>query len=197
MNLKRDIESLLFVAAKPLTLKKLAELTGRQPEAVAGAVSELRLEYNRDEKGVQIQQHGQQVHMVSSPLAANVVTAFVKDEQSGELTDPAIETLTIIAYRGPMTKSELDQIRGVNCSLILRHLMIQGLVEASEDRAKMITRYSVTLDFLRFLGVRSVDELPDYRQLRHDENLRELLLAEPTAETPIEPQAAGETARVE
>ncbi len=197
MNLKRDIESLLFVAAKPLTLKKIAELTGGQPEAVAAAVGELRLEYNRDEKGVQIQQHGQQVQMVSSPLAAKVVAAFVKDEESGELTDPAIETLTIIAYRGPMTKSELDQIRGVNCSLILRHLMMKGLVEASEDRAKMMTRYSVTLDFLRFLGVRSVDELPDYRPLRNDENLRQLLAVEPTAATPVEPPVAGETARVE
>lgn len=197
MSLIRDVESLLFVAAKPLAVKKLAELTGSQPDTVEAAIAELKQEYNRDEKGVQLQHHGQYVQMVSSPLSAKVVAAFVKDEQSGELTDPAIETLTIVAYRGPVTKSELDQIRGVNCSLILRHLMIKGLVEAVEDKAQMITSYVVTLDFLRFLGVRSADELPEYAQLRNDDNVRQLLMSDQTVETPVEPPKVGETSGVE
>lgn len=178
MTLKRDLESLLFVAAHPLSVKKLAQLTKHEPAAVASALAELQQEYNRDEKGIQIQQSGQQFQFVSSPLAAKLVTEFLRDEQSGDLTDPAIETLTIIAYRGPLAKSELDQIRGVNCSLILRHLLIQGLVEMNEDKNEMVVKYSVTFDFLRFLGLRSIAELPDYEKLRHDENLRELLAGE-------------------
>lgn len=178
MTLKRDLESLLFVAAHPLSVKKLAQLTKHEPAAVATALAELQQEYNRDEKGIQIQQSGQQFQFVSSPLASKLVTGFLRDEQSGDLTDPAIETLTIIAYRGPLAKSELDQIRGVNCSLILRHLLIQGLVEMNEDKNEMVVKYSVTFDFLRFLGLRSIAELPDYEKLRHDENLRELLAGE-------------------
>ncbi len=178
MMLKRDLESLLFVAAHPLSVKKLAQLTKHEPAAVASALAELQQEYNRDEKGIQIQQSGQQFQFVSSPLAAKLVTEFLRDEQSGDLTDPAIETLTIIAYRGPLAKSELDQIRGVNCSLILRHLLIKGLVEMNEDKNEMVVKYSVTFDFLRFLGLRSIAELPDYEKLRHDENLRELLAGE-------------------
>lgn len=179
-QLRRDLESLLFVSPRPLSVQKLAQLTGASAEEVERALTELTAEWNQETRGIQLQRVGRQVQLVSNPLAAKLVTRFLKEEQSGELTDPAIETLTIIAYRGPITKSDLDQIRGVNCSLILRHLLVRGLVEAEEDRANLVTRYRVTFDFLRFLGVRSVEELPDYEKLRHDPNLRELLAATET-----------------
>lgn len=184
MSLKRNIESLLFVASKPLSVKKLAQLTQSNPEEVARIITELQQDYNVAERGIQLQRHAQQAQFVSNPLSAKLVAAYLKDELTGELTDPAIETLTIVAYRGPITKSELDQIRGVNCSLILRHLLIKGLVETTEDQEQMVTRYSVSFDFLRFLGLRSIEELPDYQQLRNDENLRQLL-------TPDQPPSAA------
>ncbi|MBI3115670.1 MAG: SMC-Scp complex subunit ScpB [Candidatus Kerfeldbacteria bacterium] len=196
MSVRRNVESLLFAAAKPLSIKKLAGLADAPVEAVQQVLAELKSEYNRDEKGIQIQQHGQQVQMVTSPLAAKTVAAFLKDEQSGELTDPAIETLTIIAYRGPITKAELDHIRGVNCALILRHLMIKGLVEAEEDKEALVTRYHITFDFLRFLGLRSTEELPDYEQLRNDENLQELL-AQVEERVPVDEARAQEVPTAE
>lgn len=180
-TLQRDIESLLLVAAKPLTIKKLAELVHATPEETEIALTALANEFNRPERGLQLQRQGQQVALVSSPLSAKVVSAFLKDEQSGELTDPAIETLTIIAYRGPVTKADLDQIRGVNCALILRILMIRGLVETVDAQKSFETQYQVTLDFLRALGLRTVNELPEYEQLRNDENLKTLLAAQTEA----------------
>ncbi|MEK7537609.1 MAG: SMC-Scp complex subunit ScpB, partial [Patescibacteria group bacterium] len=104
-----------------------------------------------------------------------LVTAYLKEEQAGELTRPALETLTIVAYRGPISKIQLDTIRGVNCSLILRHLMIKGLVEAKHAKDKYQTTYRVSADFVRFLGLTDITQLPDYEQLHVDERLEQIL----------------------
>ena len=78
----------------------------------------------------------------------------------GELSRPSLEALTILAYRGPLTRPELEQIRGVHSSLILRNLLLRGLIEEKEDARLGQPLYSVTLDFLRHIGLASVEELP-------------------------------------
>jgi len=72
--------------------------------------------------------------MTTAKESSEIVEKFLKEELTGEMTRPQLETLTIIAYRGPMTKMEIEQIRGVNCSLILRNLLMRGLVEAKLDK---------------------------------------------------------------
>ncbi len=177
MTLKSKIESLLFVAAKPFTIKKLAEITHQKKEEVEKSLPELIEEYNsqRKESGIQIIKQGQKIEMVSHPENAGIIRDYLKDEQTGELTKPSIETLTIIAYRSPITKAEIERIRGVNCSLILRNLMIRGLVEANEDKKEMVTRYQITFEFMKFLGIRDVRELPDYEKLNQDPTIEKLL----------------------
>ncbi len=175
MNLAGKIESVLFIASKPMSVRKLAELTGADEDAVKNEVAALKQLYNTEERGIQIAQHASSVQMVTSPLNAKIVAGFLKDERSGELTRPSLETLTIIAYRGPLPKSDIDLIRGVNCSLILRNLMIRGLVNSFEDKERMSTMYEITFDFLRHLGVRDVSELPNYASLHRDEHLEKLL----------------------
>jgi segregation and condensation protein B len=108
-------------------------------------------------------------------LNAHVVATFLKEQRSGELTRPALETLTIVAYRGPVAKSEIDLIRGVNCSLILRILLIRGLITAREDQDRMVTLYEISFDFLRHLGIREVRELPQYHELHTDLKLQDFL----------------------
>lgn len=181
MKLSGKIESLLFVASKPMTLRKIAALVGAEEADVRAAVESLRQHYNTEDRGIQLAQHASSVQFVTSPLGAKVVADFLKDERSGELTRPSLETLTIIAYRGPLPKSEIDLIRGVNCALILRHLMIRGLITAREDRERMATLYELSFDFLRHLGVRQVGELPDYDRLNKDEHLERLLHPAPPA----------------
>ncbi|MFH0804832.1 MAG: SMC-Scp complex subunit ScpB [Patescibacteria group bacterium] len=189
MHTKVLVESLLFISGKPMTVAKLAEVLGRDRAEVAAAADELMREYNIDTRGIHIQQTGSSYQMATSPQATGVIKDFVKSEQTGELTRPALETLTIIAYRGPIAKAELEQIRGVNCSLILRNLLIKGLVDAGEDRDKMATVYSVTFDLLRFLGVNKVQELPDYARLNSDENLKKLLEQKVSGEDAVVPDA--------
>ena len=179
MSVISEIESLLFVSSRPLSVKRLAEATGHSKEDVKKALDALVAAYDaRKESGLIVLRNGDEVQLATSPDHAEMVKDFLKDETFGELTRPALETLTIIGYRSPLTKAELEQIRGVNCSLILRNLMIRGLVETEggkSDDAAAPAVYRVTFDFLRYLGIRETKELPDYRNLHSDENLQKLL----------------------
>jgi segregation and condensation protein B len=174
-NITSQLESLLLVAVKPLTIRRLAEITKAAEAEVEAGLTELKQRYNIETSGLQILQHSQTVQFVSSPLNSKMVTEFLKEEQAGELTQPALEALTIIAYRGPISKIQLDTIRGVNCSLILRNLMIKGLVEAKSAKDKWQTSYQVSGDFVRFLGLTEITQLPDYETLHVDERLEQIL----------------------
>ncbi|HTK60167.1 MAG TPA: SMC-Scp complex subunit ScpB [Candidatus Baltobacteraceae bacterium] len=179
MSVKSEIESLLFVSSRPLSVKRLADVTGHSKDEVKKALEALTAELDaRAESGFILMRSGDEVQLATSPDHAAMVKDFLKDESFGELTRPALETLTIIGYRGPLTKAELEQIRGVNCSLILRNLMIRGLVETEGGKADDPTApalYRATFDFLRYLGLRETAELPDYEHLRSDENLQKLI----------------------
>ncbi|MEK7067533.1 MAG: SMC-Scp complex subunit ScpB [Patescibacteria group bacterium] len=179
-DLKSKIESLLFIAGKPLAPKEMVKLAGGKISAkeVNTAVDELIKDYQNQERGVRIIKSASEVQMVTSGDNAPVIQNFIKAETTGELTKPSIEALTIVAYRGPITKWELERIRGVNCSLILRNLMLRGLVEEKVDSKRKETHYTVTLDFLKYLGISDVRQLPDYESLRHNENIEKFLRGE-------------------
>jgi segregation and condensation protein B len=173
--LSSKIESLLFVANRPLTVKRLMEVCEASKDDVVKAIDELAAAYNASGRGVRILRNGNDVQMSTSPDNARLVQDYLKDETTGELTKPSLETLTIIAYRGPITKAELEQIRGVNCSLILRNLLMRGLAEVQGEATDPQATFRVTMDFLRFLGVSGVEELPDYDKLRSHENVVRVL----------------------
>lgn len=178
MSLASEIESLLFVATRPLTIKKIADLMDKDEKEIEEALQELTTKYGEKNQGIKLMHHGSKFELVSSPTNAKVVREFLKDELTGELTRPSLEALSIIAYRGPVTKGELETIRGVNCSLILRNLLIRGLIEAEENKKDGLTYYQITFDFLRYLGISEVKELPDFEALNRDKNLEDLLKEE-------------------
>ncbi|MDP2684138.1 MAG: SMC-Scp complex subunit ScpB, partial [bacterium] len=187
MQTKYLIESLLFISGKPVSINKLSEILKLDKKEVVQAADELMENYNsNEEKGIHIQKSATSYQMATSPKASYIIKDFVRAEQTGELTRPSLETLTIIAYRGPITKAELEQIRGVNCSLIIRNLLIKDLIEAKDDREKMATIYTITFEFLKYLGLDKVEDLPDYEKLNDDENLKKLLEQKITGDTPNE-----------
>lgn len=178
MNIKTKIESLLFVSDRPLSAEDVLKVFGEDNaparEDVEKFLEEIFSEYGEKKSGIIVIKNQGKYQMSSSPESADVVQKFLNDETTGELTRPQLETLTIIAYRGPIGKTELEQIRGVNCSLVLRNLLMRGLVEESEKDAE--PAYAVTLDFLKFLGLRSAEELPDYQKLRGNEIINQICL---------------------
>lgn len=169
------LESLLFAAGKALAYKELEKALEVKDKELKELVEALKEKYNQSDSGIHVNVNNSKVQMVSNPDNVKALRGYFKDELTGELTKPSLETLTIIAYRQPISKEELEQIRGVNCSLILRNLLIRGLVEESSDKGSLSTNYSVTMDFLRHLGINSVEELPNFEKLNSDENLHRLL----------------------
>lgn len=175
MNLTGKIESLLLAATRPLTMRRLGELSGCTSEEAAAVVDQLAERFNDPESGIHLLRHAGAAQLVTGPAYSKMITDYLKEEQAGDLTRPALETLTIIAYRGPISKIHLDTIRGVNCSLILRNLMIKGLIEAKAAKDKYQTSYQVTNDFVRFLGLDQISDLPDYAKLNGDQLFDQLL----------------------
>ncbi|MDO8617410.1 MAG: SMC-Scp complex subunit ScpB [Candidatus Uhrbacteria bacterium] len=191
MKLEAKIEAILFTAARAFSFKRLAELCEVDQTEIKSAAQALHDRLEKSGSALQLTMHGQEIELVTRPEVADVVRATVKDETQGELTRPSLEALAVLAYRGPMTRPELEQIRGVQCSLILRNLMTRGLVEMREDSRLGQPLYSVSLDFLKHLGADRVESLPDFESLHAnstvEQALAELQEAPPTSvETKLE-----------
>lgn len=176
MNINSQLETILFVASKPLSLKKIVKVLQREETIVQSALGALTLKYNNQESGIMIVQNNDEWQMVSNPDNREAAENFLKAEVSGELTRPQLETLTVVSYCGPITRPELEQIRGVNCSLILRNLMMRGLVKEIEDSANLLPKFEVSMDYLRHLGINSLNELPDYDKLHNHEHITNVLI---------------------
>ncbi len=175
MKLQQQIESILFVSSRVLKKSKLLKVLNCKPEELEQALDDLQKEYKEHEAGIALLIDGDRVQMITAPETSEIVQKYLKDERSGELTRPSLETLAIIAYRGPIGKAEIELIRGVNCSLILRNLLIRGLIVGRTDPKSGVERYQVTFEFMQHLGVRELKDLPDFKKLNEDVNLQELL----------------------
>ncbi|MFA4830570.1 MAG: SMC-Scp complex subunit ScpB [Patescibacteria group bacterium] len=173
------IESILFVASKPLAFEAIARAIGKNVADVGGAIETLKMKYNREESGIHLFVDGETVQMGTNPKNADAIRVFIKDEVAGELTKPQLETLTVIAYRSPITRPELEQIRGVNCAIILRNLLMRGLIEEKQDDGRLAMVYTLSFDALRQLGITSVEELPEYDNLHTHECLGRILESQP------------------
>jgi segregation and condensation protein B len=169
------LESLLLASGKALTYKEASKLLECQEDDIKKILPQLEEKFNKADSGIHILVNNQKIQFVSNPDNIQVLKNYFQDELSGDLSKPSLETLTIIAYRQPVSKEELEQIRGVNCSMIIRNLLIRGLIEESTEKDSLTTNYSITMDFLRHMGLSSVKELPDYDKLNSDENLAKLL----------------------
>ena len=178
MNTKaQKIEAILFIAGRPLSVKKLASATKLSESDIKEELSVLEKRYAEQSSGLSIVKSGSMYQMTTSKEVSNVVADYNKEEVSGELTKPSLEALTIIAYRGPVKKAEIEQIRGVNCSVILRNLLIRGLIEEETKKGDVMPVYHVTTDFLKFIGLSSVEELPEYASLSSNVPLETFLAA--------------------
>lgn len=183
------VEAILFAAGKPLTIKKIGALTALDESIVRTIIDELRDDYLTRERGIQLIESAEGVQLGTSGDAAHVIATMTKDETTGELTKAQLETLSIIAYRGPVTRGTLEEIRGVNCGMILRNLLIRGLIVEISDAARPGEKtYAVSHELVGFLGIARVSDLPDYAALSTHEALEAFLKSKevppPVSHTP-------------
>ncbi|MCL7454651.1 MAG: SMC-Scp complex subunit ScpB [Anaerolineae bacterium] len=160
LSLKAQIECLLFVANEPVSIERLATVLEAGPDQVEETLSTLAQEYL--ERGIRLQRKGKRVQIVTAPEAADLVRAFLGLELTGRLSPAALETLAIVAYRQPVTRAEIEGVRGVNSDSVLRTLLHRGLVEEQGrlDQAGRPIIYGTTFEFLQQFGLANLEELP-------------------------------------
>ena len=164
MDLKDKIESLLFVSSKPLSYKSLSKLLGEPEGKVRIAAGELLEE--RKNSGIVVLDANGAYQMATNSENSELVKAFLNADLREKLTEATVEVLAIIAYRQPISKAEVEAIRGVNSQYSLRALLMRGIVEKipnpHDARGSL---YQVTTEFLQHLGLTSISDLPDFATL--------------------------------
>jgi segregation and condensation protein B len=183
MNLSQVLEALLFRAQKPLSTKEIVDLLKRASEAadfpsndfgnvraseVVAALEQLKLEYVEQQRAFQLVEKAEGWQLATDPAYAPWVRELHPEPKPVRLTAPALETLAIIAYRQPITRADVEAVRGVNIDGVLQTLLERGLVKIS-GRAEIPGRpllYETTQFFLDHFGLRTLDELPNVEELR-------------------------------
>jgi segregation and condensation protein B len=154
------VESLLFVADEPVEIERLAEALQVREDAIEAALQEMSADGAN--RGVRLQRKGDRVQLVTRPEAAAHVERFMGLEKSGRLSQAALETLSIIAYRQPCTRAQIEAVRGVNSDSVMANLLAKGLIE-EVGRMETVGHpflYGTTFAFLQHFGLKSLDDLP-------------------------------------
>lgn len=161
------IEALLFIYGEPLEIRKLAKILGVEEERVKSGLKELEENLKNRESGLVLIFQGSRVQLATKPDFSRLIEDFIKDEYDETLTPAALETLSLIAYLGPISRARIDYFRGVNSSYTLRNLLMRGLVERiSDPKSPHIFLYQISFDLLKYLGVSKLEELPDYQKFQ-------------------------------
>jgi segregation and condensation protein B len=163
-RLKSKIESLLFVSVKPLTEKELSKFLETEITDIHTALLEVFEE--RKSSGIVLLKNNDEYQLSTNALNSAEVKNFLNSELREKLTDATVEVLAIIAYRQPISKAEIETIRGVNSQYSLRHLLMRGIIEKiANPKDSRSSLYQTTTEFLMHLGLTSVTDLPNFEKL--------------------------------
>ena len=154
------VEGLLFVADEPASVARLASTLEASEEAVQAVLDQL--EGDCQARGVRLQRKGDRVQLVSAPEAAPYIERFLGLDLTTRLSPAALEVLAIVAYQQPMTRAQIEAVRGVSCDAVLRTLVSRGLLEEAGrlEQAGRPILYGTTFQFLQYFGLSTLRELP-------------------------------------
>ena len=165
----------MFLKGEPVNVNWLAKTLDQKEEEIKTSLEQLSQQL--ENRGVRLVRNGDEVILATAPESAEILKKIVQSEFDSELSKASLETLSVIMYKGATSRAEIDYIRGVNSSFILRNLLVRGLIEKGakrgEDRSYV---YKPSLNLLEYLGVKSLEELPDYSSV--SAKLKEFLSAE-------------------
>jgi segregation and condensation protein B len=186
LSFAAQVECLLYVSKEPATINALATALEATTREVEDALEQLAEQYQW--RGIRLQRQGNKIQLVTAPEIAARVQKFLGLEEINRLSAAALETLAIIAYNQPMTKPQIEMIRGVNCDGVMNTLEARNLIIelGRADTVGHPMRYGVSFDFLQYFGLKSTHELPPVAQL---ENLPATVPAGAVAE-PVPAEAA-------
>jgi segregation and condensation protein B len=172
MNLSSKIEAILFWKAEPISIKKLASLLSTESAKVSETdvkAGLTELETKLAGRGVTLVQTNDDAMLGTSKELSSLIEQLAKDELARDLGKAGLETLSIVLYQGPISRADIDYIRGINSQFILRALLIRGLVERVENPNDARSYlYKTTLELLSHLGISKITDLPEYETVRKD-----------------------------
>ncbi len=187
MNSESKIEAILFYKAEPVRIRDLSKIIGEDEASVKESLA--GLEKSLTGRGLGLVWKDDAVALATSPLAKNLVEKLLKEDLEKDLGKAGLETLSIVLYMGPVKRSDIDYVRGVNSTFILRNLLVRDLVEKIENpRDQRSFLYRPTFKLLSYLGIPRVEELPEYEKTKLE---IESFKKEP-AETPDSPDSSPE-----
>lgn len=164
IDTKKYIESILLFKGQPVFYKEISSLLEVDKDEIKKIVEELSVEYK--EKGIVIVLNETECELVTNTDTAELIKKLQKQDLETELSNASLETLSIILYMGPIARSMIDFIRGVNSQFTLRSLLIRGLIE--RDQNSKIPMYTASLDTIKFLGLNKLDELPNFKEIKQE-----------------------------
>lgn len=159
-NLEHKIESVLLFKNEPVTIKELSKLLSASEQDTKLALERLQEHYK--DRGVVVVSTGEEVSFGTHPSFSSLIEEIQKEELSRDIGRAGLETLAIVLYKGPVSRREIDYIRGVNSGFILRNLLIRGLVERTEIQGERSYSYKPTIKLLEHLGVQRREDLPEF-----------------------------------
>lgn len=166
-TLEKYIEAILFWKGEPQSILELSKSLNSSVEEIESALQSL--EVNLHDRGIVLQRVGKDVMLGTSVDASKIIEAITKEELSKDLGKAALETLAIILYKGPIKRSEVDYIRGVNSTFIIRNLLIRGLIQKTQaPNDQRASLYSTSFDLLSHLGLTKVEDLPDFAEVQEE-----------------------------
>lgn len=160
-ELTKNIEAVLFLKGEPVSIDELAKvLNATQEEVEQGA---LELEKNLSTRGVRLIRKEADLMLATAPETSKYTSELIKREFNTDLSRSSLEVLAIVVYKGPVKRSDVDYIRGVNSSYTLRNLIIRGLVERVTDpKDSRSFIYKPSMQLMQYLGIGKLEDLPDF-----------------------------------
>lgn len=165
-NLKGRIEAILFVAGEAVPIKELARALQTGEKEVREAIEGLKDEYDYEQRGFLLKRFGDHVQLATRPLYSGDVVRLLQPVQQQSLSQAAMETLAVVAYKQPVTRAEVEQIRGVKCDYSLQSLMLKGLIREAgrKDTIGRPILFCTTDEFLSHFGLEDLNGLPPMPQ---------------------------------
>lgn len=164
LELVKKIEAVLFYLAEPVSINFLVKILETPKIEIIRTIGELGI--SLEKRGLRIIYHDDEVTLTTAPEMSGLIEKIIKEERERDLGRAGIETLSIVAYKGPVSKKEIEYIRGVNSQYALRNLLLRGLVEKSSSKLdERVVVYNITGDTLRYLGLSHISELPEYEEV--------------------------------
>lgn len=163
-----ELEALLFYYGEPIALKKIAGFLNLSEGECEKLIKELKTEYqNNSRRGLTILFQEKRIQLATKEIFRSLGQKLSEEEFRQELSPASLETLAIIAYFGPMPRSIIDYIRGVNSSFTLRSLLMRGLVDRETNSEKgNIYQYQISFEFLKHMGLEKISDLPEYEKYK-------------------------------